>query len=80
MNLLLNPRNRAVFFFNYKFLMWTIFKVFIEFVKVLLLFYVWCFCQKACGILAPLLGIKPTALDGESLITELPGKSQSRTL
>ena len=60
--------------------MWTIFKVFIEFVKVLLLFYVWFFGQKACGILAPLLGIKPTALEGESLITELPGKSQSRTL
>ena len=33
--------------------MWTIFKVFIEFVIVLLLFYVLAFGCKACRILAP---------------------------
>ena len=29
------------------------FKVFIEFVTILLLFYVWYFGHKVCGILAP---------------------------
>ena len=34
--------------------MWTIFKVFIEFVTILFLFYVlFFFGHKACGILAP---------------------------
>ena len=34
--------------------MWTIFKVFIEFVTILLLSYMfWFFGLKACGILAP---------------------------
>ena len=32
--------------------MWTIFKVFIEFVTILLLFYVLVFGLQACGILA----------------------------
>ena len=43
--------------------MLTILKVFIEFVKVLFLF----FGYEACGILAPTPGIKPTppALEGE---------------
>ena len=47
--------------------MWTIFKVFIEFVTILLLFYVWVLGPEACGILAPLPGIKttPSALKGE---------------
>ena len=44
-----------VFFF----LMWTILKLFIEFVTILLLFYVFPFFSlKACGILAPWPGIK----------------------
>ena len=33
--------------------MWTTFKVFIEFVTVLLLFYVLLFGHGTCGILAP---------------------------
>ena len=41
------------------------YKVFIKFVTILLLF--WFFSPKACGILAPLLGIKPSpsALESE---------------
>ena len=35
------------------FLMWTIFKVFTEFVTILLLFYVLFIGLKACGLLAP---------------------------
>ena len=56
--------------------MWTIFKVFIEFVTILLLFYVLVFGCEACGILAPQPGIKPAprALEGEVLTTGLPGK------
>ena len=43
-------KNKEAFFF----LMWTtfFFKVFIEFVTVLLLFYVLVFGSKACGIVA----------------------------
>ena len=38
---------------DFFFLMWIILKVLIEFVMILLLFYVfWCFGHKACGILA----------------------------
>ena len=57
------------------FLMWTIFKVFIEFVTILLLF--WFYGHKACGILAPQPGIEPApaALEGEVLTTGSPGKS-----
>ena len=40
------------FFFSKIFLMWTIFKVFIEFVTVVLLFMFWFYGLKACGILA----------------------------
>ena len=59
-------------------LIWTIFKVFIEFVTILLLFYVLVFFgHKACGIPAPCAGLKPTlpALEGEILTTGTPGKS-----
>ena len=50
--------------------MWTIFKVFIEFVTILFLFYVfmfWFFSLKACGILATWSGIEPAlpALEGK---------------
>ena len=48
--------------------MWTIFKVFIEFVAILFLFLCFGFFgPEACGILVPWLGTEPTppALEGE---------------
>ena len=59
------------------FLMWTIFKVFIEFVTILLPFYVLVFGPKACGILALRPGIDPAppALEGEILTTGPLGQS-----
>ena len=56
--------------------MWTIFKVFIKFVTVLLLFYVLAFGQEVCGALAPQSESKPTspALEGKVLTTGPPGK------
>ena len=65
-------------FFSKIFSMWTIFKVFIEFVTILLLFFnFWFFGYKACEILAPRPGIEPVppAFEGEVLTTGLPGKS-----
>ena len=58
---------------SFKILMWTMFKVFIECITVLLLFYE----HKACVILAPRPGMKPTpsALKGEVVTTGPPGKS-----
>ena len=46
-----------------------IFKIFIEFVAILLLFYVLDFCQEACEILATQSEIEPTppALEGKIL-------------
>ena len=57
--------------------MWTIFKVFVEFVTILHLFYVLDFGLKASEILHPQPGIEPTppVLEGEVLTTEPPGKS-----
>ena len=57
--------------------MWTILKVFIEFVTILLLFYVLVFGHEACGILAPRPGIEPTTpeLEGKVSTTGPPGKS-----
>ena len=58
--------------------MWTILKVFIEFVTVLFLFYVLVFFgHEACGILAPWPGIEPVppALESEVWTTGPPGKS-----
>ena len=58
--------------------MWTIFKVFIEFVTILLLFYVLFFlAMRHVGFLAPLAprqGIEPTspALESKVLTTEPP--------
>ena len=46
-------------FLSFFFLMWTIFKVFIEFATVLLLFYVLFFWPQACGTLAAQPGSKP---------------------
>ena len=56
--------------------MWTISKVFTEFVTILLL-YVLVFGHETCGILATRPGIEPAppALEGEVLTTGLPGKS-----
>ena len=54
-----------LFFFSFSFLFFFdvdhLKKVFIEFVTILLLFYVLIFGQEACGILAPRPGIVPTA-------------------
>ena len=62
------------------FLMWTLFKVFIDSVTILLLFYVlgFFFGLRACGILAPWPGIKsePPAPEGE-VPTGPPGESLS---
>ena len=58
------------------------FKVFIECVTRLPLFYVFWFSgQQACGILAPWPGIvlSPPALEGKILTTGPPGKSQQFT-
>ena len=59
-------------FFGGVFLMWTIFKVFMEFVTILFLSYVLGFGHEACRILAPQPGIKPVApaLEGEVLTTK----------
>ena len=57
--------------------MWTIFKVFIECVKILLLSYVLLFGgHEAYGILVPQPGIEPAppALEGKILTTGPPGK------
>ena len=68
------------FFFLIKknFYTWTVFKLFIEFVTILLLFYVWCFGPDACGVLAPWPGIEPSppALQGKVLTTGLPENTQ----
>ena len=58
--------------------MWSIFKLFIEFVTVLLLLFGFGFFgHEACGILAPQPGIEltPPVLKGEVLTTGLPGNS-----
>ena len=62
---------------NFPSLLWTIFKVFIEFVTILLLFMFWLFGLKECEILALQLGITatPSSLEGEVLTTGLPEKS-----
>ena len=69
----------ASFFFKslfIYFLMWTIFKVFVEFVTILLLFMFWFFGHEACWILTPWPGIQsvPPALEGKVLTTGLPGE------
>ena len=75
-----NPIFRGFLFF-FKCLMWTIFKVFVEFVTITLLsydFWFFSFGHKSCGLLAPPQpGIEPAppALEGEVVITGPPGKS-----
>ena len=59
--------------------MWTIFKLFIEFVTILLLLFMSCvFGGKACGILAVCPGIEPTppTEEGQVLTTGPLGKFQ----
>ena len=53
------------------------FKSFLNLLQYCFCFMFWFFGHEACGILAPLPGIKPTtpALEGEVLTTGLPGKS-----
>ena len=59
------------------FFMWTIFKVFIEFVIILLLFFFLFFGREACGILAPRPGIEltPPGLEDKVPMTGPPEKS-----
>ena len=66
-------KKKCVFFFNMDYFL----KSFIEFVTVLLLFFVWFFGFKACEILTPRPVIKPapSALEGEALTAEPPGTS-----
>ena len=71
---------KSYFFFFFKdFLIWTIFKVFMELLQYCLCFlhFGLVFGHKACRILAPKLGIEPEppALEGEVLTSGLPGKS-----
>ena len=67
------------FFKNFEifFVLRTIFKVFIEFVTILLQLYVWFSDQEECGILVPRPGIKlvPPELEGKVLTTGPPRKS-----
>ena len=59
-------------------LMWTIFKVFIEFVTILLRFAFWFWGHKACGILIPQPEgeLSPLALEGKVLTARTPGGSR----
>ena len=52
--------NLGMGFFLILFFMWIIIKVSIEFVTILFMF--WFFGHKACGMLAPPLGIKSSSL------------------
>ena len=62
--------------------MWTIFKVFIESVTILLLFYAFIFClQGMWDLSSPTRDQTHTpALEGKVLTTELPRKSPSTVL
>ena len=68
-----------LFFLNHFSFYLFFIEVFIELVTILLVFsfMFWLFSYKACGILAPRLGIKlaSPALEGKVLTTGLPGKS-----
>ena len=75
------PGEPFPFFKIFCFWVGTIFKVFIEFVTILLVFYMGFFFffghDKACGIFVPQPGIELTlpAVEDEVLFTGLPGKS-----
>ena len=62
-------------FLNIFFLIWTILKLFTEFVTIYCFcFMLWLFGCKACGILAPWAGIEPAPhkLGDEVLTTKRP--------
>ena len=72
----------SCFFLKIFFLIWTVFKVFVECVTILLLFYFFFFFFLASGLKAyriftPQPGIKPAcpALESAGLTTGPPGKS-----
>ena len=71
------PFGYAVQKFFFFFLLWTTFKVFIEFVQYCFSFMFRFFGLKACEILASQPGIEPSppALEHKVLTTGLPGKS-----
>ena len=63
--------------------MWTVLKVFIEFVTIFFLFSVlFFFGQEACGIFVPQTGIRPThpAFEAEALTSGLLGKSPTPSM
>ena len=65
------------FFKDFFLLMWTAFKVFIEFVTILFPFHVLVFGRQACGYLVPQPGKEPVppALGSKVLTTGPPGMS-----
>ena len=71
------PDGTGLGFSSFSFLIWTIFKVFVQDVTILLLLLFWFFGLEICGILAPKLEIQPTlpALKGKLLTTRPLGKS-----
>ena len=70
------------FFKEVFFLMWTIFIVFIEFVIILLLFYVSAFWPQGLWYVSSPIWTEPipSALKGEVFTTGPPGKSPKRDL
>ena len=54
--------DRFPFHCFFVFLMWTIFKVFIEFVTIWLLFCFWFFDHEACGMLVPGPGVETVCI------------------
>ena len=74
-------RDLKIFFFFF-FCCGIFSKSFLNLLQYCFCFMFWFFGHEACGILAPLPGIKPTtpALEGEVLTSGLPGKSWVRPL
>ena len=73
----MDPSFYFIFYFLKDFLIWTIFKVLIEFATILLLFYVLVFWTQGMWDLSSPQGIepKPPALEGKVLTIGLLGKS-----
>ena len=71
-----------IYLSSINFLMWTIFKAFIKFVTIFLLFYGLVFGHTPCEILTPQRWIQPTvtALEGEVLTPGLQGEALSSYL
>ena len=73
----MNVQQTALFKKKKRFFVWIILKGFIEFVAILLLFFMfWLFGREACGILTFRPGIEPASLakKDEVLTTGSPGK------